>query len=67
MRLLLLIFWAAFAKTEFRACEKYGIQKLDCETEIGHGRIEKREYYLCTALKWFIDKKDWVNLKGIGM
>ena len=30
--------------------EKYGIQKLDCETEIGHGRIEKREYYLCTAL-----------------
>ena len=48
-------------------CESYGIQKLDCETEIGHGRIEKREYYLCIELKWFIDKKDWVNLKGIGM
>jgi len=44
-------------------CEKYGIQKLDCKTEIGHGRIEKREYYLCSDLKWFIDKKDWVNLR----
>lgn len=49
------------------SCEKDEIQKLECETEIGHGRVEKREYFLCTDLKWFIDKKEWSNLNGIGM
>ena len=49
------------------SCKKDGIQRLECETEIGHGRVEKREYFLCTDLKWFIDKSEWVNLNGIGM
>lgn len=50
-----------------QSCKKDEIQKLECETEIGHGRVEKREYFLCTDLKWFIDKKEWSNLNGIGM
>ena len=49
------------------SCKENGIQKLECEIEIGHGRIEKREYFLCSDLKWFIDKKEWSNLNGIGM
>lgn len=49
------------------SCRKDGIQKPECETEVGHGRVEKREYFLCTDLKWFIDKTEWVNLNGIGM
>lgn len=36
--------------------------------EKGHGRIEKRNYYLSTDISWMIDaKKDWIGLSGIGM
>ena len=49
------------------SCKKDEIQKLECEIEIGHGRIEKREYFLCTDLRWFVDKKECTNLNGIGM
>ena len=35
--------------------------------DIGHGREEKREYFLSTNLKWFEDKNKWSNLKSFGM
>ena len=43
----------------------------DCEQtatkEKGHGRIEKREYFLETNIGWLTQKPDWTNLNGIGM
>ena len=48
-------------------CERYKIQKLSCAVEKDHGRIEKRDYYLCTNLKWLTKKDEWKNLCGIGM
>ena len=35
-------------------CERYKIQKLSCAVEKDHGHIEKRDYYLCTNLKWLV-------------
>ena len=32
----------------------------------GHGRIEKRIYYLDTDVSWFSDLKEWENLKAFG-
>lgn len=36
-------------------------------TEKGHGRIEKRCYYLTTDVNWIEDKNEWANLNAIGM
>lgn len=33
----------------------------------GHGRIEKREYYLFNEIEWISWKKNWKNLGGFGM
>lgn len=34
----------------------------------GHGRIETREAFITSDIAWMIDaKKDWVNLRSIGM
>lgn len=33
----------------------------------GHGRIEKRKYYLFNDIAWFAEQKDWVGLAGIAM
>ncbi len=35
--------------------------------EKGHGRVERREYWLVNKIEWLDWKKDWVNLSGIGM
>jgi len=35
--------------------------------EKGHGRIEKREYFLATDIDWLWQKPEWTNLNGIGM
>ena len=35
--------------------------------EKGHGRIEKREYFLCNEIDWVEWRKDWKRLGGIGM
>jgi len=35
--------------------------------EKGHGRIEKRKYYLFTDIAWFADRKDWTGLAGVAM
>ena len=34
--------------------------------EKGHGRIERREYYLETEIDWLTQKTEWKNLKAIG-
>jgi len=33
----------------------------------GHGRIEKREYFLFDDLAWFANRKDWVGLTSLVM
>ena len=39
-----------------------------CRTlDKGHGRIEKREYYLFNDIDWLSWKKDWKSLGGFGM
>lgn len=36
-------------------------------TEKGHGRIETREYYLCSDIGWLEQGNEWAGLKSIGM
>lgn len=36
---------------------------LDC----GHGRIEKRTYYLSTEVDWYQDLTQWAGIRGFGM
>jgi predicted transposase YbfD/YdcC len=36
-------------------------------TDLGHGRIETREYYIETDIDWLWQKPDWAGLKAIGM
>ena len=36
---------------------------LDC----GHGRIEKRMYYLSTEVGWYQDLAQWAGIRGFGM
>ena len=48
-------------------CERYKIQKYEGELEIGQGRIEKRDGFLCTNIKWLEGKAEWPNLKAVGM
>lgn len=33
----------------------------------GHGRIEKRTYYLSTEIEWYQDLAQWAGLRAIGM
>lgn len=35
--------------------------------EKGHGRIEKRKYYVCNDISFINDKEKWNNLSAIGM
>lgn len=32
----------------------------------GHGRIEKRQYFLATNIDWLYNRQEWSNLNGIG-
>lgn len=42
------------------------IQKTETSDQ-GHGRIEKRKYYLTTDTEWYADKDRWAGLDGLGM
>jgi predicted transposase YbfD/YdcC len=33
----------------------------------GHGRVEKRKYYLINDINWLNNKENWAGLEGIGM
>jgi predicted transposase YbfD/YdcC len=37
------------------------------EKEKGHGRIECRDYYITSSLKWMDARKEWPKLTSIGM
>lgn len=37
------------------------------QTEKGHGRVECREYKLCTDTKWLGKSEKWRGLKAVGM
>jgi transposase, is4 family protein len=50
-----------------KCCEQYHIQYVQCECEIGHGRIEKRACCLCTNIDWLPQKAEWRNLHAVGM
>jgi predicted transposase YbfD/YdcC len=43
------------------------IKKSTVTESKGHGRIEKREYYLETKIDWLHGRDDWTNLNAIGM
>jgi predicted transposase YbfD/YdcC len=43
----------------------YGIQSVS-KAEKGHGRIEKRTYFMTDQTDWFSSKEDWPGLKSIG-
>jgi predicted transposase YbfD/YdcC len=44
----------------------YNIQSV-CKTEKGHGRIEKRTYYMTDRTDWIYKKDEWPGFKSIGM
>ncbi len=35
--------------------------------EKGHGRIEKRECFVCDEIDWLINKEKWTGINGIGV
>jgi transposase DDE domain len=47
-----------------------GAQRNSCQVyetnDKGHGRIEKRIYYLDTDIKWFCELKEWQGLRAFG-
>ena len=53
--------WAS--KTDFKAIEHEVHQTIDK----GHGRLEKRRYYLLGNVEHLIDANQWVGLKRVGM
>jgi predicted transposase YbfD/YdcC len=38
-----------------------------CHKEKGHGRIEKRTYYMTDDVDWIHQKDDWKDMRSIGM
>ena len=43
--------------------ESYNIKNVQCNTEIGHGGIEKRKYYLCSNIDWFSGKNGKILMR----
>lgn len=37
------------------------------ELEKSHGRIEKREYFVCNDVSWLYNSHEWKNLSGFGV
>ena len=46
---------------------EYGVVKSEKEYNPDHGRIECRQYYLCTDLSWLENKDEWPCLKAVAM
>jgi len=55
------MYFETLSKKE-RVAEKSEIKK-----DMGHGRIEIREYYLETDIDWLHQKPEWAGLNAIGM
>ena len=43
------------------------VSKTITKKDMGHGRVEIREYYLETDIDWLFQKGDWEGLSAIGM
>lgn len=56
-------------------CEDVALYFRDFKSELlsektlekGHGRIEKREYWLLTDVLWLSNHEEWTNLNAVGM
>jgi predicted transposase YbfD/YdcC len=46
--------------------EKERTQTLVDPLEKGHGRLERREYFLETSIDWLLQKAEWSNLNALG-
>lgn len=55
----------------FDFAEQNGFKDFEHDTfktlDKGHGRIEKRKYYITEDIDWLASKSDWKGLKSIGM
>jgi len=47
--------------------ENEQIKKVKITENKGHGRVERREYYLETNIDWLPGRNEWTNLNAIGM
>jgi len=47
--------------------ESEQIKKVKVTESKGHGRVEKREYYLETSIDWLHGRGEWTNFNAIGM
>lgn len=55
-------FQAAFAEPK-----RYPAIQMEETLDKGHGRIEKRRYYLTSEIEWYEDKEKWGGFAGLGM
>ena len=53
-------------KTAEKEPEFYPLSKTST-LDKGHGRIEKREYFLTTDVEWIENRDEWAGLNAIGM
>jgi predicted transposase YbfD/YdcC len=56
-----------YFETALEEKDFYKDVQLTSKLEKGHGRIEKRSYYLTNEIDWIPDLPLWKGLKGIGM
>ena len=56
--------YAAYCLSEPAMCDAYSTYKT---LEKGHGRIEKRQYFLFSDLSWFAGRTEWENLRSLVM
>ena len=56
-----------FFSMDEKELAKYGVIKSEKECNPDHGRIENRQYYLCTNLSWLENKDEWPGLKAVAM
>lgn len=61
----------ADVKDYFKFALAENFNEIDCKffetLDKGHGRIEKRQYFLINDIDWLDNKEKWAGLKGIGM
>lgn len=50
-----------------KVCQRHKIRRTEPRVEKDHGRVEKRQCFLCTDLGWLEERGEWANLKAVGM
>lgn len=55
-----------FNDLDERLIKEYSIAHYS-ELDKGHGRIERRDYYITDKIKWFEPNSKWTKLRSIGM